>query len=297
MGVLCSKTRPDDDACEPDSSSFIREYKPGDVARSKKRPMAPDSNADKDAAKRLIDAQETFITSLDGSPPLKRMRPVSNDLMAELEGPDDYFQLRRHVMARDKTLDFDYRCHNGASPLEKRVDSIIRILRQRDHKNVYEAAPSRRGHGGQLHRRFAGDHFLSNVDLINQTALLDVARHMPKGAHLHIHFNSCLLPHVLLDIAKGMDRMFITSDLPLVAENNYINFDRCEIQFSLRAIENEDPGDLFSPDYTPRKTMKFAQFLEWFPNHYDRATADEWLTGKLVFDEDEAHNLHQTAAG
>jgi adenosine deaminase CECR1 len=47
--------------------------------------------------------------------------------------------------------------------------------------------------------------FLSNVDLINKTELLKVVKKMPKGAHLHYHFNSCLRPEFLLEQARGRD--------------------------------------------------------------------------------------------
>jgi adenosine deaminase CECR1 len=234
---------------------------------------------------------------LNGAPPAKKQCTVGDVIDAGFTGADEYFTFRRQITDREKFLGFEHRCESRATPLEQRVDSIIRALRERDNKTIYDAAPRRQGYGGQQHCRFAGDHFLSNVDLINQTALLDVACHMPKGAHLHIHFNACLSPSVLLDIAKGMDRMFITSDVPLISDNNYINFDRCEIQFSLRCVGREDPGDLFSPAYRPRQTMRFSEFLRRFPEHYGRATADEWLRDKLVFHDEEAHNLLQTAAG
>lgn len=259
--------------------------------------MADDSASDEVAAKRLIDAHEVGMPSLDGPSPLKRMRNVSDGIDTGFAGPGDYFQFRQQVMDREKTLGFDHRCRSRASPLEQRVDSIISALRKRDNEKVYDAAPYRQGYGGQLHPRFAGDHFLSNVDLINQTAILDVARHMPKGAHLHIHFNACLPASVLLDIAKGMDRMFVTSDLPLVSDNDYINFERCQIQFSLCCVDREEPGDLFSANYKPRQTMKFSEFLRRFPQHFGKVTVDEWLTEKLVFHDGEAHNLLQTAAG
>jgi succinate dehydrogenase (ubiquinone) flavoprotein subunit len=52
------------------------------------------------------------------------------------------------------------------------------------------------------------DHFLGNVDLINKTKLLKVAKRMPKGAHLHCHFNSCLRPEFLLEQARGRESMY-----------------------------------------------------------------------------------------
>jgi hypothetical protein len=52
-------------------------------------------------------------------------------------------------------------------------------------------------------------HFLGNVDLINQTLLFEVATKMPKGAHLHIHFNSCLPARFLIEQARDVDAMYI----------------------------------------------------------------------------------------
>ncbi|KAH8745809.1 hypothetical protein F5883DRAFT_702165 [Diaporthe sp. PMI_573] len=150
------------------------------------------------------------------------------------------------------------------------------------------------GYGDQLHSRVPADHFLSNVDLIPHTDVFQVARRMPKGAHLHIHFNACLLPNVLLDIANTMDRMFITSDLPLTER---INYDRCEIQFSILSPEKEKPGNIFDTAYQSRATMSFRQFREEFPNHFSEVTVDRWLEQKLVFHEEEAHNSLQTTHG
>jgi adenosine deaminase CECR1 len=135
------------------------------------------------------------------------------------------------------------------------------------------------------------------VDLINRTAMYRVARRLPKGAHLHIHFNACLPPSVLLNIAKSMDRMFISSDLPLVANRAFESYAKCEIQFCLLSPEKESPGNLFSADYQPRQTMKLQDFLQEFPRHCDGRDGETWLQEKLVFQEEETHNSLQTAEG
>ncbi|KAH6953695.1 hypothetical protein BKA56DRAFT_681888 [Ilyonectria sp. MPI-CAGE-AT-0026] len=111
----------------------------------------------------------------------------------------------------------------------------------------------------------------------------DVARHMPKGAHLHIHFNACLAPNVPLNIAKGMERMFITSNIPLVPDNDFANYDCCEIQFSLMSSEKEKPGDLFSSAYEPHQTMAFQQFLKIFPKYHTKtATGSVYSSPSLL---------------
>ncbi|KAF4122080.1 adenosine deaminase CECR1 [Geosmithia morbida] len=276
--------------------------------------LVADSDADKASAQRLVDAHDADTAHDDEDdgepPPSKRQCRLSPGCSDDDDGGssgvaavEEYFSARDRLAGREGDLAFDGRCRGRASSLERRVDAIVQRLRLRDSETIYGAAPRVGDRLGQLHRRFAGDHYLSNVDLIDRTAVLDVARRMPKGAHLHIHFNACLDPRVLLDIAKGMERMFITSDLPLVPADGgdgdgRSSFDLCEIRFSICCQAMEEPGDIFAADYRPRQTMKFSEFRDRFHRHYDGSkTVDDWLADKLVFHDDEAHNLYQTAAG
>ncbi|KAF7561568.1 hypothetical protein G7046_g2566 [Stylonectria norvegica] len=265
-------------------------------AKSLKRhdPSSDSHQRDRAAARSIIATLDANIAILDPAQP-PALRRVS--ATTHFGSVDDYLGLRQDILKLEKTLDFDHRCRIQSTPKERRAEAIIQRLKREDQSAIYDEAPPRKGYGGQNHPRFAGDHFLSNRDLINQTALFNIARHMPKGAHLHIHFNACLMPQVLLDIAKGMDRMFVTSNIPLVPNNGFENFDKCEIQFSILSPEKESPGDMFNPAYEPRQTMKFKDFLRQFPHHFSQATADDWLLDKLMFHEQEAHNSLQTASG
>ncbi|KAH7115691.1 hypothetical protein EDB81DRAFT_293834 [Dactylonectria macrodidyma] len=246
------------------------------------------------AARSLIDAHDADIAAALGldQPIWDGINPDSG-----YDSVDQYNALRSQLLDREKILGFDFSCRKQSSSNERRAEAIIQRLKREDRSGIYDTAPPRTGFGGQTHARFAGDHFLSNLPLINQTALFNVARHMPKGAHLHIHFNACLAPNVLLSIAESMDRMFITSSIPLVPDDGYASYDFCEIQFSLMSPEKEKPGDLFSAKYESRQTMKFQHFLKSFPKHYTKFTAKEWLLNKLMFDEQETYNHLQTAAG
>jgi adenosine deaminase CECR1 len=210
---------------------------------------------------------------------------------------NDYFRQRREVVRREKTLAFDYRCRVRASRNECHANDIIQRLRELDRISVYGSAQPRQGFGGQSHPRYPGDHFLVNRPLIEQTNLFKVAQRMPKGGHLHIHFNACLQPNVLLEIAAEMDRMFVTSDIPLTPHHDYLAFDRCEIQFSILTPDKERPGDIFSQDYQSRQTMKFSEFLERFPKVHPQMEAMEWLKTKLVVHEGETYNVCQTSTG
>ncbi|KXH65785.1 adenosine/AMP deaminase [Colletotrichum salicis] len=232
-----------------------------------------------------------------------------NTILDQPPGPNfdteaDYIRQREEILKRENTLSFDFRAKTLASKKEQRANAIIQKLKVKDKEEVYDKAEPRQGRGGQNHPRFAADHFLSNVDLINQTSLFRVAVKMPKGAHLHIHFNACLQPHVLLGIAATMSRMFINSDLSLAPSAAKTNLQRCEIQFSILSAGKEkgSEGNLFDADYAddrdrPRKMMKYSDFILQFPKHYNGMKAEEWLTTKLVFHEDEAHNELQTAQG
>ena len=267
----------------------------------------------------------------------KRLRrdPTARGLRSKSKSPrllpkGDYEDVDAYKAARDQVqkfegaLAFDYSCKIWATPLEKLANAILLKVRERDIKDVYEAAPPRKGYGGQLHPRFLGDHFLSNCDLIEKTHLFRIVRAMPKGAHLHIHFNANLLPNVLIEIAKGMERMYITSDIPLVPGGDSDAFDRCKIQFSILSHESvaSQGGEksIFTKGYESRQPMPFADFLRQFRQKYESAHSgssrssncnspidgqsrmeagdvDAWLGYKLVFHEEEAHNFLQTSDG
>lgn len=220
----------------------------------------------------------------------------------------DYEQQRAEIMAREASLSWDFVCKRDASPVEDKANRILLAIRERD-KSVFQSARGRRGYGGQEHPRFMGDHFLYNADLIDTTLLYKVANNMPKGAHLHIHFNANLEPNFLLDIAKGMKRMFIASDIPLVPNARkesepgyYDNFKRSRIRFTMLSETEEarkGTGNIFDPRYPVEgwRPMNFQKFLKDFGRHYKKCSVDEWLIDKLVFHEEEAHGWLQTVEG
>ncbi|KAL2016930.1 hypothetical protein VTK56DRAFT_2847 [Thermocarpiscus australiensis] len=209
-----------------------------------------------------------------------------------------YDDLRERVNSYESALGFEFACKKKAKDIEKNANEVLQHLKKNDIARFYETVPKKRGYRGQEHPRFYGDHFLSNVDLIEQTQLFALCRAMPKGAHLHIHFNANLQPNFLLDIAKDMERMFLWSNVPLVEDDA---FDRCRIQFSIMnetAVAETGAGDLFDENYQPGKVMRFQDFRKEFADRYGRGEdVDAWLQNKLVFQEEEAHNLLQTPEG
>ncbi|KAI3532580.1 adenosine/AMP deaminase [Colletotrichum abscissum] len=306
MGSLCSNIEKDDAPGEKDGQAS-RDINAKTITRLSSKRLRKlrhqrhhahhqRHQADMDKAQGMIEAHEVVINNI-----FKMHRKPALDKMdaRKIDGPDEYFHQRKEILDRENTLSFDFSAKMRASEKERKANAIIQKLKVKDHESVYEPAEKRQGWGGQKHARFAADHFLSNVDLINQTSLFRVAVKMPKGAHLHIHFNACLQPHVLLGIAETMPRMFIKSDLSLAPSAAKTNLHRCEIQFSILPLEKEDEvkGNLFKTDYHHRQMMKYSEFIKEFPKHYNGMKAEEWLTSKLVFHEDEAHNALQTVQG
>lgn len=228
----------------------------------------------------------------------------------------EYARLREEVVGYEKSMGFEYACTTNASDDEKRANKILQDLRKADITNVYDKAAGRVGYHGQVHRRFYGDHFLSNVKLIEQTQVFRLLRAMPKGAHLHIHFNANLHPLFLLNVAKTMDRMFVWSDKPLVREGCQLDpeaMNSCRLQFRImdeKAAEGAGKGNMLSPQYRGGTVMRFQDLVNQLVARYSGTNnpseekkreamtqIDRWLHDKVVFHEEEAHNSLQTAQG
>ncbi|OAA65425.1 cecr1 family adenosine deaminase [Niveomyces insectorum RCEF 264] len=237
-----------------------------------------------------------LASNLDGA---GTAAPLDSDAAAAEKRVKQYFDDRKHIVITEQAMSFEHRCQSNSTHAERLADELLQGLRIKDKRTVFDRAGTVTGYGNQKHPRFPGDHFLTNKSLIDETQLLQAAKRLPKGGHLHIHFNSCLRPHVLLNLAQDMDRMFITSDIPLVASepNGAHNFFLCEIQFSILAPSKENPGDIFSRDYKPRQTMRFRDFLQKFPTEEFGKPPMEWLVSKLIFSEEETYDIPQTSYG
>ncbi|RYO78287.1 hypothetical protein DL766_009512 [Monosporascus sp. MC13-8B] len=147
----------------------------------------------------------------------------------------------------------DWQCLRPASDEELQANDILQILKRMDVEKA----------------RNVGNHFLETRDLLGQSDLLQIMQHMPKGGQLHVHFNACLAPEDLLDIAASMKRMFITSDRALLTEDDY---NQSEIQFQILSEEKEGLENLFE-----RHKMRFQDFLHKFPREKMGYSAMQWL--------------------
>lgn len=278
----------------------VKRKRPSGKHTMDKRHCSETQPTDADYGLKIVATQDAIVAARSGADNSKialdgRSTSPGREVF---DNSDDYDRQRAEVVRRERVLGFEHACTKSASKEEIRANEILQRLREYDNERVYKKADLRTGHGGQRHPRVPGDHFLSNVELIRETEVFKVARHMPKGAHLHIHFNSCLQPKVLLEVARSMERMFIKSNMPLVPDDDYVNYERCEIQFSIVKEGEEKPGNLFDRNYTEWQTMQIGEFLKAFPEKHPYATGGfEWLERKLQFSEDDAHSKLQTSYG
>ncbi|KAI0382192.1 Metallo-dependent hydrolase [Hypomontagnella monticulosa] len=198
-------------------------------------------------------------------------------------------------------LGFQHAMMKHASAEEQAANEMI-LGKRRDDEGLYRRSPSLTGLDGKPRQPVAHDHFSRNVEIIEKTQLLKAARQMPKGSHLHLHFNSTLLPGFLLDIAKEMDNMYISSPTHKLRSKH--DFDNCEIVFQLQKIDWSPQDDLssrdargpniFRNDYELRQTMRYQYFRKmWNQERSARLGSsdlwnmdmecDDWLISKLIF--------------
>ncbi|KAF4637969.1 hypothetical protein G7Y89_g121 [Cudoniella acicularis] len=251
-------------------------------------------------------------------PHTERLGTISQDnwkaafTKREFDDPVAYNHARAELQTIERSRAFDAEEIAGASKIERDAAALVRRIRNYDYDNTY--GKSHDAHGHPTGKRTQGEHFLGNVDLINKTQLMKVAKRMPKGAHLHIHFNSCLPAKFLIQQARDIDAMYIRSTLPLTSQ---ANLDASRISFMVMTYREATHvkeahgkehkvglGDVFHPNYVCNRWMRYKQFQEQFELDVGNGEilegtsgAETWLERKMVISEEEAHGTHQTSRG
>jgi hypothetical protein len=175
---------------------------------------------------------------------------------------------------------FDARVITTASQTEKEAAKIVEKIKNGDIV-VY-----------QNDNKTVGDSFLKNVDSIENTQLFKVARKMPKGAHLHCHYNACLDPSFLIEQARGRPSMCIKSTLPLTTQENK---DRSEIAFQVYPVEDDTKNkNIFNPSYKGGDWMRYNEFCAEFDGGLK--VCEKWLRSKMVLNVEQVYE-NQTLKG
>jgi adenosine deaminase CECR1 len=210
---------------------------------------------------------------------------------------DAYEEERSSLLTQEKSESFDGQAMLTASAQERRANDIVMEVRQRDAELFYNSG---RDIAGQV--MIPEIHFVGNASNIESTELFKIARRMPKGAHLHCHFNSCLPPRFLLQQAKCNAHMYIKSNLALTSADNR---ERAEIQFQMHVLEEERHLEqsvsplhdsyeaTFDEKDKTRGWYSYDRFLQEYPG--GTQAAENWLNSKLLFTEEEVYGVSQTA--
>jgi adenosine deaminase CECR1 len=232
----------------------------------------------------------------------------------EFESTAAYDKAREALQAAERNITFDAEAISASSDVEKQASEVLRQIKLYDQDNTY--GPQFDEQGSDIGMRHAGQHFLGNVDLIDKSWMMEVAKRMPKGAHLHVHFNSCLPASFLIQQARDIDAMYIRSTVPLTSQ---ANMDLSRISFmvltpheathikNIHGAEEYVPlGNVFDNECITNNWMPYKQFQNEFevvhPEPKERnlsktPLAELWLEKKMQISEEEAHGAHQTGRG
>lgn len=232
------------------------------------------------------------------------------------------------LLRKEEADAWDREARTNASDTERLAASIIRAIREYERNVVFgslatEAIPGK-------HTRDMGGQYLTNKSRIdNDSQLHKIAVSVPKGALLHIHFNSELHPERLLVRARSMKSLYIRSNRPLLTKED---LDLTEMVFNVLDSTQIEPNvNIFSenyagqgenfkkPEWFPKLWMPWQQFQLDFTTHFPDpkyvqkagdpvATCSEpgqeplypaevWLKSKMVLSEEEAYGFTQTVNG
>lgn len=246
----------------------------------------------------------------------------------------DYKDNRTRLLQAEDENSWDHHARKSASETERMAGAILRGIREFERKVTFGNWPSEAIPDPET--RDMGGQFLTNKDRIEQQSkIFEIAKLVPKGAILHLHFNAELHPKRLLEEARKMENMCIRSIRPIL---NQEDLDLTEMVFSVKPKDTEN-ANIFSSEYQgkddnwrkpkiePKIWMKWSDFRSEFnkahkgayrakyattdanmldngalPNSSEQGTvnlepAENWLLRKMVLGEEEAYNPTQTVNG
>jgi hypothetical protein len=223
---------------------------------------------------------------------------VNSHPAPETEAERDYDRRKLSLVAKDDGLHWYHKALKTATTSEIKAAKIIWKIREDERDNLFgntatEAIPkpTTRDMGGQ---------FLTNRERIKKSNVYKIALQMPKGAHLHLHFNAELEPNEL--ISKAKDRpfnMFVRTTQPILNDGD---FDETEIVFSI--LPDDTPRvDIFAPNYNPDfRSPGATPWMRWidFREVYRQSRgeeAEDWALKKMILSEDEVYGMQQTTNG
>jgi hypothetical protein len=224
---------------------------------------------------------------------------ISTSIIAKEPDPTAFYESQKARLQVHEEFTFWYApAQSRASKAELRAQAIVWKIREHERDTLFGNTASEAIPGPET--LDMGGQFLSNRDRIyHKSALYKISVKMPKGAHLHLHFNAELEPNYLIEKARDNPNMYVRSTQPLLQDADY---EVAEIVFNVLPASTE-AADVFSDTYKPdwrspgaKPWMRWSTFRDEYQKRKGRR-AEEWIKEKLILSEEEVYGITQTTNG
>lgn len=211
---------------------------------------------------------------------------------------DDYDARKLNLLETESREAWDASARRTASAAENRAQTIAFKIREDERISLFGNVASEAIPGSET--RDMGGQFLTNKDRINESKIYYMAQKMPKGCHLHLHFNAeLMIPDEFIELAKENPNMYVRSTKAILKESDY---DQAEIVFNVLPSSTAE-ANIFNARYKPdfrspgaKPWMKWSKFRDVFKIKRNEEP-ERWIRQKLVLTEDEVYGIHQTTNG
>ena len=249
------------------------------------------------------DSAKVVNGMMDGQP--NHLSPsVKETFETSLRNVDDsrknFERFKGQIYAKESTGAWDRQAKLSASDIERKAATIVWKIREDERDNLFGNKASEAVPGPDT--LDMGGQFLTNKKRVETgSRLFNIAKEMPKGCHLHLHFNAELDCQELIRKARELpDNMFIRSTEPILSEEDY---KQTELVFNVMPASTPT-ADIFAPDYNPtwrapdaKPWMRWADFRAEFNKRWPKIDAEDWIREKMVLSEDEVYSSWQTVNG
>lgn len=205
---------------------------------------------------------------------------------SHLTSSDAYAKARAVLVKAERSLGFLGSAES--SELEQSASRLLTEIKKWEETNVHAV----HGDGSGFE---AAHKYLHGLDVIQSSAILEIAKQAPKGALLHCHLEAMLRPsESLLIDARNQTNLYIRTDAPLISKGFFEHaLPSCEV-----LGEHDVPAsaaNVFSKSYIPGSYMKYSLFLQQFPGGSQKA--ESWVASKISLHAKDAYHAEQTVDG